>query len=157
MAGIGGFGARLTALVQQGQSALQKIAAKAGKGEVKGDAKAAGPGGTAAKGKAKGKDLGGVRAAGTTDEFGITDEEERDRKRKRNYFLGDSGGTGEFVERDASESRSQVAHISAEFRSQVASGMVEGRSFTAGSCLVPDEPPDFDDGLDDAPPKSRRR
>ena len=46
-----------------------------------------------------------------------------------------------------------MAHISAEFRGQVASGMVEGRSFTQGSCLVPDEIPDEEP----EPPRKKKR
>ncbi len=164
--GVGGFGARLQALIQQGQSALGKIAQKGkegadGKTEVKGEAKtgqaggAQGAGAAKGKGKAKGADATGVGALlGGSDQFGVEDDDQRDRKRRQRLFLGDAGEGNGFVQQDGAQDRSSVSHINAEFRGQVASGMVQGRSFTQGSCLVPDTPPDQDDQLD---AKKKRR
>ncbi|MBI5494130.1 MAG: hypothetical protein HY904_03830 [Deltaproteobacteria bacterium] len=151
----GGFGARLQQWVRAGQDAFNKITKKEGgagetkgaegKPDVKGGGQAAGAGGAKAKGKAKGKDASAVDALMRgADDFGVVEDDERERRRRQRFFLGDTSGAS-FDTKDATEERSAVAHISAEFRGQVASGMVEGRSFTQGSCLVPDTPPEEED------------
>ena len=154
VSGGGGFGARLQALVRTGQEAIGKL--RGGKEETKtadnkaevkggsasGTGGAAGAGGAKAKGKAKSKDQAALEALMRgADEFGVVEDDERERKRRQRLFLGDTN-SGTFEAKDSTEEKSAVAHISAEFRGQVASGMVEGRSFTQGSCLVPDEVPE---------------
>jgi hypothetical protein len=145
----GGFGANLARLIRAGQEVLARRDTKESKetkdskgadakGEVRGEGKAGGAGAAKGKGKARGADLGAIGAIlGGSDTYAIEDEEERQRKRQQRFYLGDEDDAN-FVEQDAASEKSAVGHISAEFRAQVASGMVAGRSFTQGSCLVPD-------------------
>ncbi|MEW5851657.1 MAG: hypothetical protein AB2A00_22900 [Myxococcota bacterium] len=167
--GGGGFGAGIQRLLRQGAEALQKKDTKEtkeskdsksadGKGDVKGGSSAGGAGGVRAKGKAKGKDMGAIGALiGGSDAYTV-ENEEKERRRKQRAFLGEPE-EGEFAEMDSTQDKSAVAHISAEFRAQVAAGMVAGRSFTQGSCLVPEnvESDDDDDDEDERPRKKKRR
>jgi hypothetical protein len=157
--GGGNFGARLQALLKTGQEALGKLRGKEEtKGpEQKGDVKsgqAGGAKGAQAKGKVKSKDQAALEALMRGgDEFGVVDDEERQRKRRQRSMLGDTSSSN-FETQDSTEERSAVAHISAEFRGQVASGLVEGRSFTQGSCLVPNEAAQEEPGANN---KKRRK
>lgn len=163
--GGGNLGARLQALLRNGQDALARL--KGGgkdtkatdtKPEVKGGSTAQGSSGPQAakgKGKAKGANSAALDAlVGGTDGFGMVDNEEKERKRKQRFFTGGDNSSGNFETKDATEEKSAVAHISAEFRGQVASGMVEGRSFTQGSCLVPETAPEEEE---EEPVKQKRR
>lgn len=165
--GGGGWRAGLQSLLQRGQEALSKVRGDGkdtkgaeGKGEAKGTGGASSAGGARGaqgKGKAKGKDLAGVeKLISGSDDFGVEDEE-KERRRKQRFFLGNDDRPPDFVVQDATQDRSAVAHISAEFRGQVASGMTAGRSFTQGSCLVPEQAPSDDDDLDDKPAKKNKR
>jgi hypothetical protein len=155
--GVGGgagsaFQAGLQRLLRAGQEALAKVRGgdkgADSKSEVKGDAKAGSTGGAAGtqaakgKGKVKGQNLTGVeKLLAGGDDFALEDEDTGRRRRGR-QFMGEDSNPHGFHVQDSTEDRSAVSHISAEYRGQVASGMAAGRSFTQGSCLVPDTPPD---------------
>jgi len=158
--GGGGWRAGLQSLLQRGQEALAKVRggdtkAADGKTDVKAGDKAGGAAGAKGKGKAKGKD-GVERLIAGSDEFSVEDDE-RERRRKQQFFLGNDSAPRDFVPQDSTQERSSTKHISAEFRGQVASGLTQGRSFTQGSCLVPDTLANTNDDLDDKPKKNKRR
>ena len=118
------------------------------------EARDAARGGTKAqRGRGK-KKLGGVwgRILAGLNDFAVEDKSYDESKRKRREYIGKEPDVG-FTEQDATADRSAVAHISNEYRAQVAAGMVAGRSFTQGSCLVPDDAGDDDDEEEDAKPK----